>query len=358
MSGPWTVQALLQWTARRFAESRVPNPRLSAEILLARAVGCARIMLYAQHDSIPPDAVIARFREDVRRALTHEPIAYILGEREFYGLRLEVGRGVLVPRPETEGLVDQAIELLGLRAAGGRRQSREHATYLNEGSAGQAAPQAVVEPAGDAGEVGGGPTGDQAHQAEHPPQAEQPHPASPQRVPVVWDVCTGSGAVGLAIAQLARRAGRPVGVWISDICPEALDYARRNAQKLGLAQAVELGVGDLFDVPTFRGRVGRVDLLTANPPYIDPQLAGELPVELSHEPPKALFAEDSGLALIARLAAQAGSVLAPGGWILCELAYDQWDRARMLFERAGWTHVQVHADLAGHPRVLQASWPG
>jgi len=119
--GPWTIGALLRWTQTRFASVGIPDARLDAEHLLAFALGCSRMTLYVDHDRPVDDAQRARFRELVRRRLAREPVAYIEGKRGFHalGLELAVDRRVLVPRPETEHLVDWLLEDMA-RHEGGR----------------------------------------------------------------------------------------------------------------------------------------------------------------------------------------------------------------------------------------------
>jgi len=106
----WTIGRLLQWTADFLTRQSVPDARLATEVLLASAVGCRRIELYTRFESVPETAAVAKFREFVRRASTQEPIAYIVGEREFFSLPFYVTRDVLIPRPETEVLVECAID--------------------------------------------------------------------------------------------------------------------------------------------------------------------------------------------------------------------------------------------------------
>ncbi|HWB74561.1 MAG TPA: peptide chain release factor N(5)-glutamine methyltransferase [Nannocystaceae bacterium] len=116
----WTIGELLKWTQQRFASAGIAEPRLDAERLLAHALACTRITLYTEHDRPVDDAARARFRELVRRRLAREPVAYIEGRRGFHalGLELEVDARVLVPRPETEHLVDWMLEDLKAIDAG------------------------------------------------------------------------------------------------------------------------------------------------------------------------------------------------------------------------------------------------
>src|SRR5687768_5330046 len=113
----WSVGRLLDWTQQFFGRKKLESPRLDAELLLAHVLGCTRIQLYTNYEAAVANADRTRFKELVRRRSLFEPVAYLLGEREFYGLPFSVGRDVLVPRPETEHLVDAAVAFLKAREA-------------------------------------------------------------------------------------------------------------------------------------------------------------------------------------------------------------------------------------------------
>lgn len=106
----WTIKRLLEWTTDYFEKSNAETPRLEAEVLLAEALGCQRIELYTQFDQIPDTEPVTKYREWVKRRAAGEPVAYIVGHREFYSLRFAVNSGVLIPRPETEHVIVAAIE--------------------------------------------------------------------------------------------------------------------------------------------------------------------------------------------------------------------------------------------------------
>ena len=108
----WNIKRLLEWTTDYFVKNEVESARLCAEILLADALGCQRIELYTRFDQCPPEDVLAKFRSTVKRGGNHEPIAYLVGYKEFFSLRFIVDEGVLIPRPETELLVSNAIDFL------------------------------------------------------------------------------------------------------------------------------------------------------------------------------------------------------------------------------------------------------
>ncbi|MHC4563667.1 MAG: peptide chain release factor N(5)-glutamine methyltransferase [Planctomycetota bacterium] len=111
-SAPWTVLRLLNWTQEYFGNAHLDSPRLCAEMLLAHVLGCQRIELYARFDQVPPQEKLTEYRELVRRAAGYEPVAYLVGEKEFYSLRFRVTADVLIPRPETEILVAEAVDHL------------------------------------------------------------------------------------------------------------------------------------------------------------------------------------------------------------------------------------------------------
>jgi len=258
--------------------------RLDAQLLACHGLGCSRSWLLA-HDDAPlaPGDGQALQRLLERRA-SGEPLAYITGEREFHGLSLQVSPAVLVPRPDTETLVDWALELL----------ARELASV---------------------------------------------------NVPRVLDLGTGSGAVALAIRHGCPRAA----VHASDRSAAALDAARRNGQRLGLA--VQWHPGSWWDAVPGQ----HFDLVVSNPPYVapgDPHLAA-----LQHEPTQALVPQDDpgdGLADLHRIVAGARDHLSPGGWLLLEHGAVQGSAVRAGLARVGLADASTRLDLAGRPRVSGA----
>lgn len=281
----WTVARLLEWTTGRFKERGIDSPRLEAEILLACALGIRRIDLYVRHDQIVDDAGRARFRDMVRRRQEGCPTAHIVGKKEFYSLDFAVSPATLIPRPDTELLVDEAL-----------RQ------------------------------------------------------AKPLMEPLIADIGTGTGCVAVALAHRLPKA-RIVAV---DISPEALETARGNATRLGVADRVDFRLGDLL--APLAGL--RPDLIVSNPPYIPTNdIAGLDPGVRDHEPALALDGGPDGLRVIERLAEQALSLLAPGGKLLVEIGAGQEEGARGVLTRAGFTVESVRKDGGGHPRVVRAGRP-
>jgi release factor glutamine methyltransferase len=250
------------------------TPRLDAELLMAHALGIERdALLLVRQDGAVPEA----FAGLLERRLGSEPIAYITGKRAFWNIELEVGPGVLIPRPDSETLIVAAIE-----------------------------------------HFGGGP--------------------GPKRV---LDLGTGPGTLLLAaLDQWPAATGLGV-----DSSEAALDYARSNARRLGLANRAYFRRGDWA-----AGVSETFDLVLINPPYVaeDAELAPEV---AEHEPAEALFAGAEGLDDYRRLVPDVGRLVAPGGLAAIEIGHDQADAVRAMLEGEG-LKPRLARDLAGRPRAM------
>jgi release factor glutamine methyltransferase len=270
-------------TALRVAGCEEPGREAAA---IVRAVAGVDPRLDPDRD-LAPEAARAVASACARRA-RGEPFARVVGRREFWGLDLVVGPGVFVPRPETELLVECALE--------------------------------------------------------HLP------PSAPARA---CDLCTGSGAVALALAH--ARPG--VEVDAVDVAVDAVAAVRHNALRLGVASRVRPRVGDLFSALP-RARRGCYDICTCNPPYVDAADWAGLPPEVRDwEPHAALVAAEGWRSLYARLARGALAWLRPGGWLLSETGAGQADVVAGLWRAEGLVHVRARRDLAGIARVLEAARP-
>lgn len=275
---------------QRLSAEPIGPPARAAEALLLYVLGCDRAYLHAHPERVLTTDEQKRFDEGVARRAAGEPLQYITGHQEFYGLDFEVTPAVLIPRPETEHLVEAALELL--------------------------APM---------------------------PNAR------------VVDVGTGSGCIALAIAHGSKKTGRAAEVHAIDISPEALAVARRNAARLGLADAVAFYLGDLL-MP-FADSSSTFDMVVSNPPYVGRNEADKVQREVrEHEPEVAVFGGAEGLDIYRRLVPQALAALKPGGHFLMEIGYSI--EAQVLGLLHGFEHVRTVADLQGIPRVVVARKPG
>ena len=302
-----TTRELLDEAAGALRASGIDTPRLDAELLLAMAIGVGRTAVVAHADA-PVGADAERtFRTAIDRRLEGEPIAYLRGLREFRGIALAVDARALIPRPETELLVELALAELVRRLA---------------------APGAA------------------------PGAAE----ARPLRVA---DVGTGSGAIAIALAVALRAKGvtpEALDILATDISPDALDVARDNAVGHALGNRMRLMEVDLLPplpVPaTGSADAHGWDVIVANLPYIRSADLATLPAPVRHEPALALDGGADGLAVIDRLLERLPSALDGHGVALLEIGADQGTSigehvAALL---PGWS-CRVHADLAGLPRV-------
>jgi release factor glutamine methyltransferase len=316
-----TVGAVLRAAAARLRGAGVETARLDAEVLLAEVLGVERWRLLADAQEAVPPTAEAAFAGLLSRRAAREPVAYILGRKEFWSLELAVTPGVLIPRPETECLVEAAIRWLRHRAATSR-------------------PESMVPGPGsqDVGET----TRDQGFRTE-------------DRM-VVVDVGTGPGTILLAVASEVEGP-RYLG---TDVSAAALALARRNAAALDLAHRVELAQGDLCEPLGAWGLEGRVDLLISNPPYVSTQDMLRLAPEIRrHEPALALCGGPDGLEVIRRLVAEAPRWIAPGGALLFEFGDGQANDCLALLREAGaYAPGGIVHDLAGRPRALLAQRGG
>ncbi|HYB74449.1 MAG TPA: peptide chain release factor N(5)-glutamine methyltransferase [Candidatus Sulfotelmatobacter sp.] len=309
--GGVTVGAVLRAAAARLRAAGVETARLDAEVLLAGVLAVERWRLLADAQETVPPAAAAAFEGLLGRREAREPVAYILGRKEFWSLELAVTPDVLIPRPETECLVEAAVRWLRTRTA------------------------TVPSPESRA-----------LRRA-----TRDPGPGTRDRL-VVVDVGTGPGTIVLAVASEVE-GHRYLG---TDVSAAALALARRNAAALGLAGRVELAQGDLCGPLAGRGLEGQVDLLVSNPPYVATRDMGGLAPEIRrYEPALALHGGPDGLDVIRRLVAQAPHWIAPGGALLFEFGDGQARACLDLLRQTGaYAPGHIVRDLGGRPRAVLA----
>lgn len=293
------VRAALKTAMARLRADHVPSHTLAAELLLMQVLGRDRAWLYAHPEETLAPAHAEAYFDLIAQRSAGTPTQYLTGRQEFWGLEFHVEPGVLIPRPETEHVVEVALERLGPPDGNDRRP---RGTGLR-----------------------------------------------------VADVGTGCGCIAIALARELPGAG----IFATDVSQAALVIARGNACR-HTAQ-VHFVCCDLLssfrsESPPSNVKFRPFDLVVSNPPYVGRVEEGGLPREVrEHEPPQALFGGNDGHEIYAPLVRQARQLLAPGGQLVLELSHNALDRVRPLLDASGgWTKVTVTNDLAGLPRVIAA----
>lgn len=402
----WTIKAALDWTAGYLERKGDESPLVSAQWLLSEATGLSRVELYVNYDR--PLSMDERdlLRGYVTRRGKGEPLQYITGEVGFRHLTVKVRPGVLIPRPETEVLVSEALaalpsaerprsaeflaemaELVGLAEASGDGASgegdEEDGTDEARGEEGEAddeadeanasafenvsretfVPFGLENEEAVPSETAGSDSAASAAAPAIGPAATDPDldvaaaasngsRATDKRL-LLADICTGSGCIACSLAYEHPDAY----VVATDIAPAALELARENVAQLGLEGRVEVLESDLGEgIPA--DLLGSFDAVVSNPPYVPTAVLGEIPSEVSdYEPALALDGGEDGLDLYRRLLVWAKRALKPRGFFACELHETCLDAAADLARSAGYENVRVVYDLVGKPRVLTAVRP-
>jgi release factor glutamine methyltransferase len=284
----------------RLSAANVPSHSLAAELLLMHTLGRDRAWLYAHPaQRLDSDAADKYFALVARRA-AGEPTQYLTGKQEFWGLEFEVTPAVLIPRPETEHVIEVALERLKAR--------------------------------------------------------RDKQLTGPLRVA---DVGTGSGCLAVALAHELPQGE----IVATDISAAALEVARSNAARNGVAARIHFLRCDLLDAVSQQSAITGhhqsqpFDLIVSNPPYVARNEADNLPREVrDHEPHSALFGGATGVEIYDRLVNEAAPLLRPGGILVLEFGYNSLERVRAIFDAdLRWTNVAITMDLAGIPRVLAAA---
>lgn len=387
----WTIKRCLDWTRDYLRDKGDERPRLSAEWLLSGVTGLSRTEIYMSFDKPMSPEELARMHSAVVRRAKGEPLQYIIGETDFRTITVACAPGVLIPRPETELLVEETLKYIDadvLGAAACRPRSRVELPWNAEIQAAREAELATAAAqsedrlverelteediaaleedaeleAGDSGD-----SGDEVGlQTAVPRDGEGALGAtsangvntsddddSASQVARVLEVGCGTGCISLSIA--AERPEHTCCVAI-DIEPCAVDLSIRNRDALGIApDVVDVRLGNLVSPLNRETEWGTFDVLVSNPPYIPTSVMGNLPHEVAdYEPALALDGGEDGLDIFRRLVNAAPHMLKPGGLLACELYEGHLDQAASLCRAAGMREVRVVNDLTNRPRIILA----
>ena len=283
----------------RLTTDEVPSPRMNAELLLMFTLNCDRAYLFAHPEHELTAGEETRYEAALAERSRGVPAQYITGHQEFWGMDLIVTPAVLIPRPETEHVIETVLEI---QTSGVRPQ-----------------------------------TSDQID-----PEVRGPG----YRLRIV-DVGTGSGCIALALAKQLPHAE----IHATDISPDALEVARANAARHQLERRIRFHQTDLLE-----GLRGDFDFVVSNPPYVGESEEDQVQLEVrKFEPRNAVFAGPKGTEVIARLIPQARKILRPGARLIMEISGTIAEEVRKLLE--DWQDLQIKPDLQSIPRIVRARKP-
>lgn len=303
------IRGALKQGIAALRDAQVPSYTLAAELLLLHVLGRDRTWIYSHPEEEIVAAIAEQYAALVRRRAAGEPTQHLTGKQEFWGLEFEVTPDVLIPRPETEHVVEVALDRLAIRELrAGRRQKTDGAGLQ------------------------------------------------------IADIGTGSGCIAIALAKELPAAAFVA----TDISPASLAVARRNAKRHGVTAQIHFVEANLLDESGERpleargkrlasGEQNHFDLIVSNPPYVGRREGSTLMREVrEHEPEIALYGGKEGYELYADLIARAAMHLKPGGILVLELGHNSLPAVQPLLDASTWTKVAVTNDLARIPRVLAA----
>lgn len=280
-----TITQAIDEGAARLRASAIEHDRRTAGVLLAHVLGVDRTHVLIRSEEKVSEVHYAHYLLLIERRAQGEPLQYITGHQEFYGLDFIVNPAVLIPRPETEFLVERAIKL-----------------------------------------------------AEDAKQS-----------PLIVDIGTGSGCIAVSIAVNLPTAR----VIATDLSEAALEVARMNAERHGVARKIEFMQGDLLEPLATHHLENSVDVLASNPPYVNEGRPDLIQREVRDwEPHEALFGGVDGLDFFRRLLADGLKYVRPGGYLVFEIGYSQLDAISDIIAALEWEPVDVTRDLQGIPRTL------
>jgi release factor glutamine methyltransferase len=296
---PMELRGALRIGISLLREKQVGSYTLAAELLLLHVLGRDRAWLYAHPEEAISSQELDKFLCLIERRANGEPTQHLTGKQEFWSLKFEVTPDVLIPRPETEHVIEVALDRLALRELrAGRSQKTNGKGFL------------------------------------------------------IADIGTGSGCLAIAFAKELPGAT----IYATDISSAALAVACRNAERHEVADRIHFVESDLARTLSVKGAAeSAFDLIVSNPPYIPRRDASTLAREVrDHEPAIALYGGEEGYELYAGLIALAQRYLKPGGIFVAELGHDSLPAVQPLLDGPQWTAVGVSNDLAGIPRVIAA----
>lgn len=292
------VKEMLTMGEKQLMDSDIADATRDCKILYCYMMDIPFSKIILEYQEVLQDRLCDKYFELIDRRSNGEPVQYIMGSQEFMGLEFIVNENVLIPRQDTETLVEDALEIINTGTLRGEDMDIRRKEWD------------------------------------------------------ILDLCTGSGAIGVSLARIANK----VNVTCSDISEGAIKVAKENAQKHGVAKSVKFEQGDLFKPFSKHFRKQKFDMIISNPPYIKSSVIPTLQKEVcEHEPLSALDGGESGLDFYERIVSGVGSHLRKSGVLLLEIGHDQGEAVSGLLSRNGeFTSIRVLKDLANRDRIVFA----
>ena len=292
------VKEMLTMGEKQLMDSDIADATRDCKILYCYMMDIPFSKIILEYQNMLQDRLCDKYFELIDRRSKGEPVQYIMGSQEFMGLEFIVNENVLIPRQDTETLVEDALEIINTGTLRGEDMDVKRKEWD------------------------------------------------------ILDLCTGSGAIGVSLARIANK----VNVTCSDISEGAIKVAKENAQKHGVAKSVKFEQGDLFKPFSKHFRKQKFDMIISNPPYIKSSVISTLQKEVcEHEPLSALDGGESGLDFYERIVSGVGSHLRKSGVLLLEIGHDQGEAVSGLLSRNGeFTSIRVLKDLANRDRIVFA----
>ena len=292
------VKEMLTMGEKQLMDSDIADATRDCKILYCYMMDIPFSKIILEYQQVLQDRLCDKYFELIDRRSNGEPVQYIMGSQEFMGLEFIVNENVLIPRQDTETLVEDALEIINTGTLRGEDMDVKRKEWD------------------------------------------------------ILDLCTGSGAIGVSLARIANK----VNVTCSDISEGAIKVAKENAQKHGVAKSVKFEQGDLFKPFSKHFRKQKFDMIISNPPYIKSSIIPTLQKEVcEHEPISALDGGESGLDFYERIVSGVGGRLRKGGVLLLEIGHDQGEAVSGLLSRNGdFTSIRVLKDLANRDRIVFA----
>lgn len=292
------VKEMLTMGEKQLMDSDIADATRDCKILYCYMMDIPFSKIILEYQEVLQDRLCDKYFELIDRRSKGEPVQYIMESQEFMGLEFIVNENVLIPRQDTETLVEDALEIINTGTLRGEDMDVKRKEWD------------------------------------------------------ILDLCTGSGAIGVSLARIANK----VNVTCSDISEGAIKVAKENAQKHGVAKSVKFEQGDLFKPFSKHFRKQKFDMIISNPPYIKSSVIPTLQKEVcEHEPISALDGGESGLDFYERIVSGVGSHLRKSGVLLLEIGHDQGEAVSGLLSRNGeFTSIRVLKDLANRDRIVFA----